>query len=82
VLQKTGGIKKNHIVAPQEQLRLNLVNQLNTNTNIDKLSSLTLKTNFNVLNNTDVNLLNKNNFYFFNNNLIDYTNKLQLKKSL
>lgn len=82
VLQKTGGIKKNHIVAPQEQLRLELVNQLNTNTNADKLSSLTLKTQSNILSNTDVNLLGKNNFYFFNNNLIDYTNKLQLKKSL
>lgn len=82
VLQKTGGIKKNHIVAPQEQLRLELVNQLNVNTNADKLSDLTLKVQSNIFNNTDVNLLNKNNFYFFNNSLVDYTNKLQLKKSL
>jgi hypothetical protein len=58
------------------------VNQLNVNTNTDKLSTLNLKVQTNVFNNTDVNLLNKNNFYFFNDNLIDYTNKLQLKKSL
>lgn len=82
VLQKTGGIKKNHIVAPQEQLRLELNNQTNINININKLSSLIIKSDNNLINTENISLINKNNFYLFNNSLTDYNSKLKLKKSL
>ncbi len=80
VLQKTGGIKKNHIVAPQEQLRLELLNTSVLNNNVNNLSACLLKTNSNLV---DRNLtLVKNNFFYFNNDLIDFNNKLKLKKSV
>ena len=81
ILQKSGGIKKNHIVAPQEQLRLDLTNKANLNKNIDKLKTIQLE-HLNLLSNKNTNLFNKSNFYFFNNSLTDYNAKLKLKKSL
>jgi heme/copper-type cytochrome/quinol oxidase subunit 2 len=82
VLQKTGGVKKNHIVAPQEQLRLEFKNQSVLNTNLDKLSSINLD-NSNLDFNLSNSLFNKDSFYFFNNDpLVNYTSNLNLKKSL
>jgi len=87
VLQKSGEIKQNHIVAPQEQLRLEISNQFKLNTDLDKTSNLViteLTDNFNgSFGNLNSQIMSsKNNFYLFNDNLIDFNNKLKLKKSL
>jgi hypothetical protein len=75
-------VKKNHIVAPQEQLRLEFKNQSVLNTNLDKLSSINLD-NSNLDFNLSNSLFNKDSFYFFNNDpLVNYTSNLNLKKSL
>ena len=83
VLQKAGEIKQNHIVAPQEQLRLEISNQFNVNTNVNKISNVILNNNSqNIFLNNSESLISKNNFYLFNDNLIDFNNKLKLKKSI
>jgi heme/copper-type cytochrome/quinol oxidase subunit 2 len=81
LLQKPGEIKQNHIVAPQEQLRLDISNQFNTNLNTTKLSSLLISNDLNLELNLNNNF-SKNNFYLFNADLIDFNNKLKLKKSI
>ena len=81
LLQKPGEIKQNHIVAPQEQLRLDISNQFNTNLNTTKLSSLLVSNDLNLELNLNDNFA-KNNFYLFNADLIDFNNKLKLKKSI
>lgn len=79
VLQKTEEVKKNHIVAPQEQLRLEILNKSESNTASYLADSILL--------NTDLNLNLENNFnkhnlnYINNDSLINYTNVLKLKKS-
>jgi hypothetical protein len=75
-------VKKNHIVAPQEQLRLEFKSQSVLNTNLDKLGNVSLS-NFNLDLKISNTLLQKDNFYFFNNDpLVNYTSNLNLKKSL
>jgi len=82
VLGKAGEIKQNHIVSPQEQLRVEMSKQYSTNLNNSNLLSLNLENNSNNLVNLNLLNVNKNNFYLFNDNLIDFNNKLMLKKSL
>lgn len=80
VLGKAGEVKQNHIVAPQEQLRLELNRQYLDNTNSSSLNSMVLNNSVNL--NLDVTTINKNNFYLFNNSLVDFNNKLRVKKSI
>lgn len=81
VLQKAGEVKKNHIVAPQEQLSLNLNTHYNYNSFSGGLNKLTLENNLNQFDILDTNL-NKSNFYLFSNDLVSYSNSLKLKKSI
>lgn len=83
VLQKTGEVKQNHIVAPQEQLRLDISNQYTLNNTSNALNNILLTSSNNNLSlDLNNNLISKNNFYLFNNSLIDLNNKLKLKKSI
>lgn len=81
VLSKAGEAKKNHIVAPQEQLSLDISNQFKNNLAILKLSNLNLssgKLNISL----GTHLISKNNFHYFNSNLTSYISILKLKKSI
>jgi len=72
--------KKNHIVAPQEQLSLDISNQFKNNLAILKLSNLNLssgKLNISL----GTHLISKNNFHYFNSNLTSYISILKVKKS-
>lgn len=80
VLQKAGEVKKNHIVAPQEQLSLEVNSQSKTNFISNKINSLNLNTN-NVIFDKEV-TTTKNNFLYFSNDLVSYNNILKLKKSI
>jgi len=82
VLGKVGEVKQNHIVSPQEQLRLEISKQFKSNLSSFDLLEINLKNTQNNIINLNTNLNNKSNFYLFNNNLIDFNNKLMLKKSL
>jgi len=80
VLKTAGDVKKNHIVAPQEQLSLEITNQAKTNIINNKINLLNLDSvnNLNFSSN-----LNKLNFYYLNSDsLITYTDSLKLKKSV
>lgn len=79
VLQKTEEIKKNHIVAPQEQLRLEILSKTETNAASYLSDSILFSSNLDLNINNN---FNKYNLNFFNNDaLINYTNVLKLKKS-
>jgi len=81
VLSKAGEAKKNHIVAPQEQLSLDISNQFKNNLLKFKLSSLNINTtNMNISINSQ--LIPKNSFYYFNSDLTSYISSLKLKKSV
>jgi len=82
VLGKVGEVKQNHIVSPQEQLRLEMLKQFKFNLSSFDLLDINLKNTPNNIINLNNNLNNKFNFYLFNNSLIDFNNKLMLKKSL
>jgi len=79
VLQKTEEVKKNHIVAPQEQLRLEILNKSNLNKSAYLSESITLNKNLNL----DLNLnYSKTNLNFLtNDSLNNYLNIIKLKKS-
>jgi hypothetical protein len=83
VLQKTGDVKQNHIVAPQEQLRLNISQQFDISNNVNSINKILLNNSNNTLFTEQTNniFINKNNFYLFNENLLDFNNKLKLKKT-
>lgn len=81
VLSKAGEVKKNHIVAPQEQLSLDITNKFKNNLLIRKLDNSNVKLN-NLTLKLNCDLISKKNLYFFNNNLISHINILKLKKSI
>lgn len=82
VLTSAGEAKQNHIVAPQEQLRLDITKHQKLNTiNNDFNNKLNIKSN---LTNISIDSLdfNKSNFFYLNsNNLSSYLSNLALKKS-
>ena len=79
VLEKSGEVKKNHIVAPQEQLNLELSSQINSNFLQNNLNLFSFKSNnfINVQNN-----FIKSNFFYFSDDLVHFNNNLRLKKSI
>lgn len=79
VLERSGEFKKNHIVSAQEQLRLNLVSKHNTNKN--DYHDILFNGNSDLIKFNSNHLLSKQNMYYFNNNLLDFNNKLRLKKN-
>lgn len=86
VLNAAGESKQNHIVAPQEQLRLDITKHQKLN-NVNNLISNNLSLSSNAINSNLVNLgslseFSKNNFYYFDNNNFSYfLSNLGLKKS-
>jgi len=80
-LSKAGEAKKNHIVAPQEQLSLDISKQFKNNLLVSKLNNLNLRVGTLKMN-LDSNLLPKNNLYYFNSNLVSFMGVLKLKKSI
>lgn len=80
VLQKAGEVKKNHIVAPQEQLSVEVNNQFKTNTINNNLNNLNINLKNNIFNENIE--FSKNNFLYFSNELNSYNNVLKLKKSI
>lgn len=79
VLNKSGEVKKNHIVAPQEQLNLEITSQINSNFLQNNLNNLVYNSNKLI----DLNLdFKKNNFMYLSDTLNYYNNSLKLKKSI
>lgn len=82
LLGDMGNVKKSHIVAPQEQLSLEINNQSKNNILSNKINQLNLLNN-DIISIDSEKLLNKNNFYYLNNDSnLYFNNSLKLKKSL
>jgi len=78
VLEANGEVKKNHIVSPQEQLNLEVQSQIQNNFLSNDLNKLVLDNSLDL----NINLeMDKNNFYYFSNNLSHFNDALKLKKS-
>jgi len=58
--------------------------QLNTSNNLNSINKIFLDSH-NKINDlsfeNNISFINKNNFYLFNDNLLDFNNKLKLKKT-
>ena len=80
VLQKTEGVKKNHIVSPQEQLRLEILSKSFSNNLSENLNNLLLNNNLNLAIKNSLFKTNLN--YFVNDSIINYNNVINLKKSV